>query len=544
MYSKLLSLLETHGPCDLSKLAELTGLSKGTLSLYLQGLERRGLVKSAVVKHGAGRPRKLFYIGEAPRHLTATCRLCAFYHPINGCRFKGPVAPGSTACELFIEKRRSFYVWRLKRAAKGYICVVCGEPAIPRPPSLSPTFCLNCLTSYRTPFWDKGDPRIKVKPGVEHLVKIRGGEPLKVKVEELPKARLFLGDIDEATVEGDNLVIKTRLPIGGTRRLTFKLSEVERKVAYYRSTQLDKPQHDLDLLSDLGFTLIKRPPEENSTPYEELIVKASETLRVKLWLANALSHYIACCRLIRRYRINVKPPSRYLKKAIERRDFSLKYESAIMRTYWSIYKATFEEHGLNMLDRVRARYLREDVISGYAVAPAYDPINAMINYVHLKIVRTVQAIEPWLKGFTGLIHRLSKAGKWAEKHAMYLDVTEPLKALARELLLEALINRKVVQDETIEVKGSLGGKIHTLTYDCAAKLDLEVIKPCYDYEVLYLNKATTALNALNASLKKLKVALKNNPEGFVPLVLLTAEDLDDALWVLGRQGKSLLGLFI
>ncbi len=538
---RVLEELKRRGRATASELAVALGLSRNWVCACLKDLEARGLVRAVEVASGRrGRPRRLYCVEEPPSFLEENCRSCALFHPVDGCRLGRGAAAGSTACELYVPRRRVFHAWRLRRAVKGYLCLVCGKPAVPRPPSLNPSFCLNCLTSYRLAYWRHGDPRIRVRPGVEDLVKERGGVAVEASLDDLPKARLFVGDLDRVVVEGVALIVETRLPVGGVRRLVYRLDEVERRVLYYRSRQVEEAQRDLDELAELGFQLVKSPPPEPAGLYEALVSRGerSEEARRLLWLGNAVSHYVACCRLARLYGVGVEPPLHYLRRALREADYGFRYESAIMRAYWAAYKEALRRLGFEASSRVKARLPREEALTPRrAIAPAYDPVSSMINYVHSRILRAAEALEPGLAGPIGLIHRFSKAGKWCRKHAMYLDATEPLKAVGRELLLDALKRGDVDLGGVEEVKGSLGGRLYALTSRAAQALELRVVKPSLEMELIYAGRLTTARVALEEALRGLR-----RLEGFKPLVFATREDLDDVEYALRGYGEALSSL--
>jgi len=461
---------------------------------------RMGLRRSVYYK-GRGRPEIAYYKKDEdlPAHFRDWCGRCAFYvRPRMRCRLWHPLHrrfgwrseeleeglskveedrlwlswrlnPRATACREYVRRKRDY----VKTRAEGR-CDICRSPL---KLEAGVVRCEKCETTYHT----LHSGRIRVHPAYEPLFRRRylsiAGETPEESVEAIEEAKrgdmiymlktalagearegeapaqgkrpVVLYPGDEVGIRGNYLTRgRERIPIEGVSRvidygclpLTVK-EELERRGI------------------DVGAFLGERARTASAMGGEvdlEFRKRLEDPAQASA-LARRMTESVALSLISSTERIGgmAGVPEHVLEKALreQRRIFEVmrgcpvgalrSYEGLVGMRYWQVFREASKKAGFLFGGRKRDRLVREFVRTARGRARGYNPVNAMINYLHqrrltaCRIVNTEEGIG-WRSG-EGLLHRL----RGDDPIGLALDLSDPFKIVDRELLMEACLNKRL-----------------------------------------------------------------------------------------------------
>jgi CRISPR/Cas system-associated endonuclease Cas1 len=475
--------------------------SKKALYRGMRELSSRMGLRRSIYYKGVGRPEIAYYKKDEdlPPHFHDRCGRCAFYvrqrmrcrlwHPLHRrfgwrseeleeglskveedrLRLSWRLNPRATACREYVRRKRDY----VKTRAEGR-CDICRSPL---KLEAGVVRCEKCETTYHT----LRSGRIRVHPAYESLFRRRylsiAGETPEESVEAIEEAKrgdmiymlktalagearakeapppskrpVVLYPGDEVEVRGNHLTRgKERIPIEGVSRVIDygclpppAREELERR--------------GIEVSAFLG----ERARTASTTGgYMDLeFRKGMEDPALASALARRIAESVALSLISSTERIGgmAGVPEHVLEKALreQRRIFEVmrgcpvgalrSYEGLVGMRYWQVFREACTKAGFLFGGRKRDRLVREFVRTARGRARGYNPINAMINYLHqrrLTACRIVNAEEGlgWASG-EGLLHRLHEN----DSIGLALDLSDPFKVADRELLLEACLERRV-----------------------------------------------------------------------------------------------------
>jgi len=461
---------------------------------------RMGLRRSFYYK-GRGRPEIAFYAREEdlPAHFHDRCGRCAFYvRPRMRCRLWHPlhrrfgwrseeleegltkveedrlrhswrVNPRATACREYARRKRDYV--KIKMEGK---CDVCRSPLRLE---VGMVKCGKCGSTYHV----LRSGRVRVHSAYEALFRRRylalAGETPEESVEAVEEAkRGDLISLLKAALEGE--AREKEAPAPSKRPIVlYPGDEVEVRENYLArgreriSIEGVSRVIDYGCLSSTMREELGRREIEVSAFLGERAMTVSTTggyvdpeFRKSLGdpalasaLARRIAESVALSLISSTERIGriASVSEHVLEKALreQRRIFEVmrgcpvealrSYEGLVGMRYWLVFKVACERAGFHFGGRKRDRLVREFVRTARGRARGYNPVNAMINYLHqrrltaCRIVNTEEGIG-WRSG-EGLLHRL----RGDDPIGLALDLSDPFKIVDRELLLKACLEKRL-----------------------------------------------------------------------------------------------------
>jgi len=480
----------------------LEGFNYSRKALYRATQElapRMGLRRSVYYK-GVGRPEIAYYAREEdlPPNFHDRCRRCAFYvrqrmrcrlwHPLHRrfgwrseeleeelskveedrLRHSWRMNPKATACREFVRRKRDYVKTKMEDK-----CDLCQSPLRLE---VGVVRCEKCGSTYHT----LRDGRVRVHPAYESHFRRRylsiAGETPEETVETIEDAKR--GDLISmlrTALEGE---AREETPTPSKRPVVlYPGDEVELREGCLTRGRERIPIEGVSRVIDYGCL----PP----TVREELErrgVEVSAFLTERAKMASTMSGYVdvelrkrlgdpaLASALARRMAESVAQslissterigrmagvPGYMLEKALreQRRIFEVmrgcpvealrSYEGLVGMRYWLVFREACRKAGFLFVGRKRDRLVREFVRTARGRARGYNPINAMINYLHqrrLTACRIANAEEGlgWQSG-EGLLHRLRRD----DPIGLALDLSDLFKIVDRELLMEACLEKRV-----------------------------------------------------------------------------------------------------
>jgi len=461
---------------------------------------RMGLRRAFYYK-GMGRPEIAYYAREEdlPPNFHDRCGRCAFYvRPRMRCRLWHPlhrrfgwrseelgeeltkveedrlrlswrINPRTTACREYVRRKRDHVKTKWEDR-----CDVCRSPLKLEAGVVK---CEKCETTYHV----IRDGRVRVHPAYEPLFRRRytsiAGETPEESVEAIEEAK-----------RGD-MIYMLRTALAGEAREREAPAQGKRPVVLYPEDKVEvkgscltkgKERIPIEGVSrvidygclpppvkeelgrrgvEVGAFLGERVRMVRTTGgyvYVELRRRLEEPALASA-LAQRIAESVALSLISSTERIGKMAgvPEHVLEKALreQRRIYEMmrgcpvealrSYEGLVGMRYWLVFKTACEKAGFHFAGRKRDRLVREFVRTARGRARGYNPINAMINYLHqrrLTACRIVNAEEGlgWTSG-QGLLHRLRRD----DPIGLALDLSDPFKVVDRELLLKACLEKRV-----------------------------------------------------------------------------------------------------
>jgi len=481
----------------------LEGFDYSRKALYRATQElapRMGLRRSVYYK-GLGRPEIAYYAKEEdlPPNFHDRCGKCAFYvrprmrcclwHPLHRrfgwrseeleeelskveedrLRHSWRMNPKATACREYVRRKRDYVKTKWENR-----CDICHSLL---KVEMEVVKCEKCETTYQT----LRDGGVRVHPAYEPLFRRRytsiAGETPEESVEAMEEAK-----------RGDMIyLLKTALAREGREReaptpgkrpiVLYPGDKVEIKGSYLTRGRERIPIEGVSRVIDYGCLPppvreeLKRRGVEVSAFLGERARKASTTgeyvdveFRRRLEdpalasaLARRIAESVALSLISSTERIGrmAGVPGYVLEKALkeQRRIYEVmkgcpvgalrSYEGLVGMRYWLVFREACGKAGFLFSGRKRDRLVREFVRTARGRARGYNPINAMINYLHqrrLVACRIANAEEGlgWQSG-QGLLHKLHRN----DPIGLALDLCDPFKIVDRELLLEACLEKRL-----------------------------------------------------------------------------------------------------
>jgi len=483
----------------------LEGFDFSRKALYRAAQElapRMGLRRSVYYK-GLGRPEIAYYAKEEdlPSNFHDRCGKCAFYvrprmrcclwHPLHRrfgwrseeleeelskveedrLRHSWRMNPKATACREYVRRKKDYV--KTKADDK---CDICRSPLRLE---VGVVKCEECETTYHV----LRDGRVRVHPAYEALFRRRylsiAGETPEESVEAVEEAKR--GDMIhllKTALAREARGKEEKAPAPGKRPVVlYPGDEVEIGEKYLTRGRERIPIEEVSRVIDYGCLppplreeLVRRGVEVGAFLGERAKMASTMSGYVDVELRKRLGDPALASALARRMAESValslissterigrmaSVSEHVLEKAVreQRRIYERMrscptgalrtYEGLVGMRYWLVFKVACERVGFHFGGRKRDRLVREFVRTARGRARGYNPINAMINYLHqrrltaCRIVNSEEGIG-WASG-EGLLHRL----RGNDPIGLALDLSDALKVVDRELLLKACLEKRL-----------------------------------------------------------------------------------------------------
>jgi len=461
---------------------------------------RIGLRRSVYYK-GVGRPETAYYKKDEdlPPHFHDRCGKCVFYvrqrmrcrlwHPLHRrfgwrseeleeelskveedrLRLSWRINPRTTACLEYVRRKRDY----VKTKMDGE-CDICRSPL---KLEVGVVKCEKCQTTYQA----MRDGRVRVHPAYEPLFRRRytsiAGETPEESVEAIEEAKrgdmIYLlktalaGEAREKEAPPpskrpvvlypeDDVEVRGKYITRGMERVSLK--EVSRVIDYGCLPPSVREELERRGVEVAAFLTERARVASTTGGYVDLeLRKRMEDPTLASALARRIAESVTLSVISSTERIGkMAGVSEYvLEKAVkeQRRIYEAmrgcptealrSYEGLVGMRYWLVFREACGKAGFLFSGRKRDRLVREFVRTARGRARGYNPINAMINYLHQRRLTTCRIINAeegigWQSG-QGLLHKLHEN----DPIGLALDLCDPFKIADRELLMEACLKKRV-----------------------------------------------------------------------------------------------------
>jgi len=492
--------------------------SKKALYRAMKELSSRMGLRRSVYYKGVGRPEIAYFKKDEdlPPNFRDRCGKCAFYvrqrmrcrlwHPLHRrfgwrseeleeelskveedrLRLSWRINPRTTACREYVRRKRDYVKTKWEDR-----CDICRSPLKLEAGVVK---CEKCGSTYQA----LRDGRVRVHPAYEPLFRRRytsiAGETPEESVEAIEEAKR--GDMIymlKTALAGETREEKTSTP-GKRPVVLYPGDEVKIRGDCLTRGRERVPLEGVSRVIDYGCL---PPPVREELERRAIEVSAFLTERAKMAsttggcvdpelrkrmedpalasaLARRMAESVALSLISSTERIGkmANVPQHLLEKALkeQRRIYEVmkgcpvgalrSYEGLVGMRYWQVFREACGKAGFLFSGRKRDRLVREFVRTARGRARGYNPINAMINYLHqrrLVACRIANAEEGlgWQSG-EGLLHKLHRN----DPIGLALDLCDPFKIVDRELLLKACLEKRLTWKDCEAQMGRQGVRFY------------------------------------------------------------------------------------